>query len=41
MDEHRIGPKPILRGVWAAEGERPAPYRRSKSRSSWARESST
>ncbi|MGC2600724.1 MAG: hypothetical protein WA384_05155 [Rhodomicrobium sp.] len=23
MDEHRIGLKPILRGVWAPKGERP------------------
>ncbi len=23
MDEHRIGLKPILRGVWAPRGERP------------------
>jgi len=23
MDEHRIGLKPIVRGVWAAVGERP------------------
>ena len=23
MDEHRIGLKPILRGIWAPKGERP------------------
>jgi hypothetical protein len=23
MDEHRIGLKPITRGVWAPKGERP------------------